>query len=113
VAAGTFIVVLLLKATSHPTQNGDASEPKQPPFPMPPSDLSTHVEFDVPSDRAAKRSRVWSIIDELSDALRDDQEGAEALFVVRERFHRLQFSPPTESTDEVDDDTKPATKRPV
>ncbi|WP_010586401.1 hypothetical protein [Schlesneria paludicola] len=61
----------------------------------------------------AKRTRIWKIIDELSDALRDDDAGSDALFIVRERFHKLQFGPtPHQATESTEDDEKPApTKR--
>ncbi|WP_010584434.1 hypothetical protein [Schlesneria paludicola] len=61
----------------------------------------------------ARRTRIWKIIDELSDALRDDDAGSDALFIVRERFHKLQFAPtPHQATESTEDDEKPApTKR--
>lgn len=45
------------------------------------------------NDRQANRSRTWAILDELSESLRSDEEASEALYVVRERYHRIQFGP--------------------
>ena len=45
------------------------------------------------SDRQANRSRTWAILDELSESLRSDDEASKALYVVRERYHRIQFGP--------------------
>ena len=53
-----------------------------------PGEVAKRTEPDEPD-----RSRVWAIMDELAAALRDDPDGCEAMFVVRERYHRLQFSP--------------------
>ena len=56
----------------------------------------------VPETRETKRTRIWLIIDELSDALRDDADGSEALFIVRERFHKLQFAPTPKAAEELE-----------
>jgi len=65
-----------------------------------------HVTYEA---LKPERSRIWSIIDELAEALRDDVEGSEAVFVVRERFHRAQF-PVVESNDEQEAPKKAAVK---
>ena len=52
------------------------------------------AETNPPADRPdVNRLRIWSILDELSEALRSDNEGSEAMYVARERYHRIQFAP--------------------
>jgi hypothetical protein len=62
-------------------------------------DRTDSIPDDTASKSNSRRLYIWRILDELSDALRDDDEGSEALFVVRERYHRIQFgrNPPEES----------------
>lgn len=96
-----FVVIPLVK-------RGDASWHSPPPPPAPPAVApvpvvppSTGPTADVfllhsaadPEAVATKRAHVWQLLDELSEEMRDDNEGSEALFTLRERFHRLQFAP--------------------
>jgi hypothetical protein len=88
-----------------PFINGNEAGPSTPSPSLPPSvnpPSSFHAKSDThDTDRTvdqtnADRLHVWNIIDELSDSLREDDDASEALFVVRERYHRLQFGRPEE-----------------
>lgn len=102
-AAIAFVVFLCTRLKVDPPMTPPAGPASPPatirpvsPYRFPTDDLVLHEPPDAPTeavDKEAHRSRIWSIIDELSDAMLDDEAGSEALFVVRERFHRLQFAP--------------------
>jgi len=68
-----------VQQTNRPPTNFQESKPNAPPINS--------------NDRQATRSRTWAILDELSESLRADDEASEALYVVRERYHRIQFGP--------------------
>ena len=71
------------KQSNHRPTNFQELKPNAPPRNTP-----------LPSDDCqATRSRTWAILDELSESLRSDEEASEALYVVRERYHRIQFGP--------------------
>jgi hypothetical protein len=59
----------------------------------PKPNVAPRINPVTPNDRQATRSRTWAILDELSESLRSDDEASEALYVVRERYHRIQFGP--------------------
>ena len=83
-AAACFFLYLQVK---RPVQNEPPSSPSPLPT-MPPS------VADIPSHPVPDRAHIWAMIDELSEAMVEDDEGSEALHTVRDRFHRIQFAPP-------------------
>ena len=97
IGLGVYFVPMINGNDRRPPSSPPTLYPSVNPTPFTPSEsdrLDPYRTADNPDPSNAARLHVWNIIDELSDALRADDEASEALFVVRERYHRLQFGRP-------------------
>jgi hypothetical protein len=109
-AIAVHVYQVVIESSSAPGRpNPPPAAPESGASPVPAKPLPdvgpTVVAIDPPKsteaeDAKASRANIWSIIDELSDALRDDTAGSDALHTVRERYHSIQFAPTDPESDE-------------